>query len=216
MTRNSNTSPIVNGLAAQIILDRIDFVKLRELLMSSVCYANLCNGGLLSKEDCEDKVQDLLEFFITKTREGIYDPSIGTPEQYIRGKHNNRIRGYVQALSGKKACLKPLPETSADADAAADEDCGCTIVLSGDFYGVGSDIFRDEIVNDLLDIVNNKISSRDKAVIGHLTEETPRMQMQEELGLSQNATNKLVHDVRKRFRTLLEARGYSDLMARVA
>lgn len=216
MTRNSNTSPIVNGAAAQMILDSIDFIKLRKLLMSSVTYANLCNGGLLSKEDCEDKVQDLLEFFITKTREGIYDPNIGTPEQYIRGKHNNRIRGYVQALAGNKACQKPLPETSADADAAADEDCGSTIVLSGDYYGVKSDIFRDEIVNDLLDIVCNKISSRDKAVIGHLIEETPRAQMQEDLGLNQNATNKLVYDVRKRFRALLEAKGYDSLLARVA
>lgn len=203
------TTPIATGSTTGAhVLSFVDYIQLRRDLLIGVHSVNKRFGAHLTEEDCEDIVQNLLEFFVEKCQQGIYDSNISTPIEYLMG--NKRVWGPVQKLVKIKLSQKQLPAASVD---DMDDECGCTVILTGDFFGIQPDIFRGETENALLEIILNESSDRDRRVIQHLIAGTPRREIEKELQISQGALNKLIFDVRKRIRRQMEARGYRDLIA---
>ena len=121
------TTPIATGSTTGAhVLSFVDYIQLRRDLLIGVHSVNKRFGAHLTEEDCEDIVQNLLEFFVEKCQQGIYDSNISTPIEYLMGK--KRVWGPVQKLVKIKLSQKQLPAASVD---DMDDECGCTVILTG-------------------------------------------------------------------------------------
>lgn len=213
MKNLTTNSPIADGSTGTEILAQVDFVELRLQLQKRVYYTNIIYGGLLSEEDCEDIVQDLLLLFVEKCRQGEYDINRRTPLQFLSAKQNKRIWGPVCKRTCNQKTRKQLPETTAD---DLDDDICETTVSAGDPYSIKPDIFRNDIVNDLLRIINNDLSESNRQILLMKAEGISNEEIAEILHLPYGTATTRICRARSKAKSALEENGYHSLLCCVA
>ena len=189
-------------------MDSIDFKKLRENIQICTAGVNRKSGNILTDDECQDVVQDVLVFFIEKCQDRTYDCSRQTPEGYLYWQ----IVGHVQKRTRIKVRQKGLPEVIADDW----DDEGCVIVQTDDLFEVQPDVFNTDSVNTVLKLISNNMRESDRMIFNLLVDETSNQEMAEIFNLRLGTMNKRIFDARKRLKLLLFKKDSGILLPRVA
>lgn len=206
IANGSDNSPILDPKSKEYA----DFLmKTREEIRKMTNGVNWRWGRILTPEECEDVIQETCVFFHEKYQSGVYDSNRQTPSGYLWFQ----VLGRIQKIARHKNRHVQLPAVMT-ADEA--ENDGGVVILSKNSFESHPDVCKHDRLKDINELMAKALSDSDRQILQLKANGLSNEEIAETLQLPYVTVTTRLCRAKKRFRSVLEAGGYHNLLCRVA